>query len=222
MIEILQNFERAAANYGDVMLIAVGLACVVLGLFVWLNGLNFRKILVTFIGAVIGGFGGYFFAGPAPLILAGSIVTGAVIAFVLERLVITLFSATLATALAIGVLANTNLVDAAGLKDVIANIHSYNWIIIAVIPIVLIAGGILVWRLTSALFYASGGTVLIFAGMILLLIYKGSMPISAIIDRQLFYAAVITAMIAFGTIVQLFLCGKTRTKSRRKKEKNND
>jgi hypothetical protein len=87
-----------------------------------------------------------------------------------------------------------------------------NWAIIAALIVIVVTAGFFIWRLTSALCCSALGTVLIFGGMILLLLYKGAKPISAICQRGYFYLCVLIAMIVFGTIVQLLLCQR-RTKS---------
>jgi hypothetical protein len=54
--------------------------------------------------------------------------------------------------------------------------------------------------------------------MVLLLLYKGSAPISKIHGRPLFYAGVFGAMTAFGTIEQMLLCPWLDKKAKKRKE----
>jgi len=61
------------------------------------------------------------------------------------------------------------------------------------------------------------GTVLIFAGMILLLLHKGAVPVSIICSKSSYYATAFIAMTAFGTIEQLLLCKHPKTHSGRKR-----
>ena len=105
-----------------------------------------------------------------------------------------------------------------GIKQACLQMPAYNWIIIAALVTIFIMGGLFLWRLTSALCCATLGTLLVFAGMILLLLYKGAEPISSISRRTLFYAAVFIAMIVFGTIEQLLLCQRLESKAIRRKE----
>ena len=89
MLEIAHNFERAAANFRPVVLIALGLAAVTVGLFVWLGGLGFRKILAAVVGAVGGGIGGFFITGrniTLAMVLAAAVM---IIAIILERILVT-------------------------------------------------------------------------------------------------------------------------------------
>ena len=104
-------------------------------------------------------------------------------------------------------------------KNAYLQMPARSWAIIAALALVLIVAGFFLWRLTSALCCAVVGTVLVFAGMVLLLLYKGAMPISYIGRKPLFCAAVFAAMIAFGTAEQLLLCRRTKTKGWMRKKK---
>lgn len=79
-----------------------------------------------------------------------------------------------------------------------------------------------IWKVISALCCAAMGTLFVFAGMILLLLYKGSLPVSTIGDKQSFYAGVFGVMIVFGAIVQLVLCGYPGDKLREKEQTENE
>jgi hypothetical protein len=94
----------------------------------------------------------------------------------------------------------------------------YNWAIIAVSAVILIIPGLILWRLASSLFFSALGTILIFSGMILLLSYKGSAPISRIANRSSFYTTVFIVMIVFGTLEQLLLCRRAERKAGGKKQ----
>ena len=60
-------------------------------------------------------------------------------------------------------------------------------------------------RLFISVIFAIMGAGLIFIGMIILLFYKGSEPITYIAERPAFYSLVFGAMAAFGTFIQLLL-----------------
>lgn len=60
-------------------------------------------------------------------------------------------------------------------------------------------------RLFIAVFSAIIGSAVIFTGMIMLLFYKGSEPVSLIAAKAQFYGLVFGAMAAFGILVQLLL-----------------
>jgi hypothetical protein len=102
----------------------------------------------------------------------------------------------------------------ATLREVCAQVPLRSWLIIAALGVTFIATGIFLWRLTSALCLAASGTIFIFAGMILLLLYRGSEPLSNIYRSAPFYAAVFAAMVIFGTIEQLLFCRAASKKAK--------
>lgn len=170
MLELLQNFEQAAATLDPKIMVAAGLISVLSGLFVWLGGLGFRKVLVTVAGVTVGAVCAFFVIGCNILLaIIIGIVTGSV-AMILEK--------------------------------------------------ILIAGSVF-WRLVSALGCAVLGTLLIFAGMIMLLSYKGIQPVSYIGQRQSFYLGVFSAMVIFGMVAQLLFCRGVQKHPIRKKDANN-
>lgn len=167
MLEIARNFEQVAIRFNTIVLIGSGLAAVVLGLFVWLGGLGFKRVLVGIIGAIAGAACGFLMSGKNIALAGLSAIVGTIIAVMLERILVT---------------------------------------------------GSIFWRCIWALCCATLGTMLIFAGMILLLLYKGAVPISHISSKQSFYTAVFITMTAFGTIEQLLLCRCLGEKLTRKKQ----
>lgn len=253
MIEIFQNFEQTAVRFSPSVLMGPGLAAVLVGLFVWLGGLGFRKLLIAVAGAVSGGICGFFIVGRniMPAMVLASLA--AVIAIIFERVFITILSAALAAvfgfaflarpyvgiseeaiptnqsrisaqspALSIGEsvqLMKTYTVDVSNkIKRACSQMPVHNWVIILVLAVVFIVAGFYLERLASALCYSTLGTMLIFTGMILLLLYKGSEPISGICSRPLFYGGIFVAMAAFGTIEQLLVCQPAKRHGTRKKE----
>ncbi len=114
------------------------------------------------------------------------------------------------------------------IKHACSQMPLYNWAMIMVLILICMVGGNSLRQLTSALCCSALGTVLIFAGMILLLLNKGSMPVSIISSRSSFYIAVFSAMMVFGTIEQLLLCKQpkaspaAKSKTGGKKQKPNE
>lgn len=92
------------------------------------------------------------------------------------------------------------------IKQAGTKIPVYIWTIIAAVAAIFLVSGMFLWRCTSSLFFSVTGTMVIFLGMILLLSYKGTEPISHIRNNPFISAAIFLAMAAFGTIVQLLLC----------------
>ena len=108
MLEILQDLESAlggTVRLSPVVLVGPGLVCVVAGLFIWLGGLGFRKILVAVAGAITGGICGFFAIGQNIISAAFTATLAAALAMLFERIFITILTATFAAVFAFIVLA---------------------------------------------------------------------------------------------------------------------
>ena len=78
MLEFLQYLERIAPRLEPAVLILPGLFCVLFGLFAWLAGLRYARIVAAFVGAFLGGFFGFCIVGrklPPDIFLAITIGT---------------------------------------------------------------------------------------------------------------------------------------------------
>ena len=105
MSEIAQNFQRTVARLSPELLIGLGLACTIIGLFVWLGGLGFRKALVVAVGAAAGAICAFSIKGQdiIPLLLA--VAAGIAMAIIFEKVFLTILAAALAAAFAFAVVA---------------------------------------------------------------------------------------------------------------------
>jgi len=243
MFEILQIFERTSGRINPVILIAPGVIVVIAGLFVWLGGLGFRKVLSAILGALIGWVVGFFIIGKSMIAGSGLAVAAAVTATVLDRMIVIILAVSLAVSLGfivahqggpyLGITqeagpAFTNPVSSEGptlsitesikvikayiigfgdkVQQTVVDMSVIGWAVIGVMIIIAIVAITYLWNLTSAVCSAVLGALLIFGGMVLLLLYKGAMPVTVIDQKALFFAAVFGAMVAFGTIEQLVLC----------------
>jgi len=254
MLEIAQHFEQVSLQFNHAAMIGLGVALVLVGLFIWLGGLGVRKLLVGIVGAVVGGICGFFVAGRNIVFAAAGAVLASFIAIIFEKIFITILAAVLAGFCGLVVLSTfggqsqvpisfyhieTNQAEHYNFAETVSIIKTYvsnfssqikriymqmpkaNKATIMALIIITIAAGFFLWQLTSAFGYAALGTIFVFAGMILLLLYKGSAPVSAILQKQVFYSCVFIIMITFGTIVQLLFCRPTEKKQPANKEVNN-
>ena len=256
MLEILHDFESAidgAGRLSPAILFGPGLVCLIAGLFVWLGGLGFRKLLVAVAGASTGAIFGFFAIGQNIISALFMATLIAVIAPIFERLFIAMLAATLAAMLAFVILVGPYInnspqsnvispveVSARGqtisvresaetmkahivvmttkIKRAGLQMPVYDWAIIAVSVLISIVVGFWLRHLASALCCSILGTVLVFAGMILLLLHKGAVPVSRICSRPSFYTTVFIVMTVFGTLEQLLLCRYPKTSSTEKKQ----
>lgn len=78
--------------------------------------------------------------------------------------------------------------------------------ILAGVSVGLLIVGLLLTRLAGALTCSLLGSGLVFAGLTLLLIFKGSTPVARMELQGAFYGLLLLGMAAFGTLEQLLLC----------------
>lgn len=90
----------------------------------------------------------------------------------------------------------------------------------SVAALIFLSAGLFFNRIYSSIATATLGTVFVYAGMIVLLLQKGSMPFTSIYQNTVFYQTVAICMIAFGTVAGLFLCPSKKIISN--SEKNED
>ncbi|MCJ7778762.1 MAG: hypothetical protein MUP16_10655, partial [Sedimentisphaerales bacterium] len=251
-------FEHVATGLAPVILILPGIITVIIGLFIWLGGMSFKRTIFGLIGAASGALCGYFIVRHNFITTAVSAALAALVAVILERLFMALILAVLAGIVLFDILAGPYVnppqqrriedsesdhpqasLEAATLHQSIETVKAYaadfsgvikgacsqmpafRWAVLTGAIVVVLTAGFWFRNLTAALCCAVLGTALIFAGMVLLLLYKGSAPITRIADKGSLYATVSVAMIAFGTIEQLILCRRTEkvSKNHENKEK---
>lgn len=236
MLEILQNFESTvgeAARAKPVFVIGSGIAAVAVGLCVWLGGLSLRKLLVALVGAAVGAILGTILLGGGVVRVGCSAVVATIVARVFERVSITVLGAAVAALIGFAVLAGpyiegsqqlgaANLSDSSSVVDFAGRIRQaarlmppQKWAIVALSAVIFLVGGLVLWRPTAALCFSVIGTMLIFAGMILLLVHKGVAPVALISSQPVAYAGAFAAMTLFGTVEQFLLCRPGKSKSAR-------
>jgi signal transduction histidine kinase len=213
MLEFAQNLEYAARNLRPLYQVGGGIACVVIGLLVWLGGSRFRVLLVGVIGAVVGGLLGYFLTGRNSLAGGVSALVTAVIAVLFEKVFVVILAAGLAAVFCFAFFS---------FRQSWSEMPLYGWAIVGAPVVIILFTGVYLRRITSALCCALFGTALLFAGMILLLLYKGALPITDMSNRTLFYVALFVAMTAFGTFEQLMLCPAAKTVAKKKQQQERE
>jgi hypothetical protein len=73
-------------------------------------------------------------------------------------------------------------------------------------------------RIFIAVVSSSLGSAVIFAGMVLLLFYKGSKPVNCIAEKDRFYIMILASMTVFGALVQLILSPAPKKEIKKEKE----
>ena len=93
-----------------------------------------------------------------------------------------------------------------GVRYAAAMLAPSQWAIIAAAVAGMGTLGVLFRSLGAALSCAFLGTAMIFGGLTLMLVYKGSAPIERLAGRPVFYGLVMAGMTTFGTLEQMTLC----------------
>ncbi len=112
-----------------------------------------------------------------------------------------------------------------GIRAIARQLVPADLAIIGGVGVGLLVVGLLLTRLASALTCSLLGSGLVFAGLTLLLIFKGSTPVTQMEQQGAFYGLLLLGMAAFGTLEQLLLCpqpasgrdaagGKSRSRSK--------
>lgn len=93
------------------------------------------------------------------------------------------------------------------------------WAIVAAVMFALLLVGLLFRQLGAVLVCSILGTAMIFAGLVLLLMFKGAGPIMRIEARAPFFGLVLLAMVIFGTLEQWGLCRRAEKRDKAGTEK---
>lgn len=221
MTEILQYYEKIAANLSPIASVGLGLTAVLAGLIIWLGGLGFKKLLPAVAAAIGGGTPVFLLTGKYTFTLLSAAAT-CIAAIIYERAFFIILTTVLAVVLGFGILAGPYIEQANSLIELCQQLPVRSWLIIAGLAIFFMIAGLYLRRLIPALCCSVLGTLLIFAGMILLLLNKGTTPAASISQKPLFYAAVFALMTSFGMTVQILLCPSTAAKSKGKDQRDSD
>jgi len=238
MVEVFKSFEQVAGRLNPLVLVLPGLVTVVLGLFVWLGGLGFRRVLFALLGAAAGGVTTLLIVSQNGVIAGASALVAAFLAAMFQRVFTSLLLGLLSLIISFVILAHPYLQEHRGtliagenvgrspkltVSDSLKVTHAYaldlmdgirhaagrltpsQWAILAAATAGMLTLGALFQSLGAALSCATLGTSMIFAGLLLLVIFKGSAPVGRIAERPAFYGLVFAGMAAFGALEQLTL-----------------
>lgn len=231
-MEEVQNTIRQVL---PVVLVGPGIVLAASGLFMWLGGLRWLKAIAAFGAALAGVICAWFFTERQlvamvlfPVILAG-------IGIYFHKVIVVLLGAVTAGLIVLFVPMIADVSEspqssqAQPAEQPLDLLESIDWVqekiqnvrqeindVIAGIPesrkyaamaavVVVCVLGLFSWRLVCAAACSVMGTVLLFGGMVLLLLYKGSEPLNLMVERRNFLALVVLIMIVAGMFLQLVL-----------------
>jgi len=96
------------------------------------------------------------------------------------------------------------------------------WAAGVVAAAVVLGAAFVLTRLVAAMTCAWLGTMTIFCGMVMVLLYKGARPLTFIYDRLAFFGLIVLVMVGFGTLSQLALCPSRQHKPHHQAEEKGD
>ena len=257
MIEILKSLELAAGRFHTPVLVVPGVILTALGLFIWLDGLRFRRVSLGFAAAMTGALAAFAMGIQSPVLIVLPIVAAVAIAVVLPRVFIAILLAKLVAVVVFLVLAwpfitgsqgaaaspprkvngDSNLpfsaresIDLAraygmdltdNIKQAGKELPSSKWIIVGAVALGLFVLGFVFKDMAGALACSLFGTLLIWAGLVILLMYKGSTPVRWIEQNALACGLAAVGMIGFAGVEQFLLWRRAelRRKSRQPKRR---
>jgi hypothetical protein len=244
VIEILKSLELAATRFAPPVLITPGIVLVVLGLFIWLDGLRRRRISMVLAAAIVGAVLVFVMGLHSTAIAVLPIFVAVAVAALLPRLLMAALLAKLVAGIVFLVLAwgfitdsnaagaspprkvdaSSNLpfsvketVDLAraygmdltdNIKQTGTKLPSNRWIIVGSVGLGLFVFGLIFRDVAGAIVCSLFGTLLVWAGLVILLMYKGSRPVQWIEHNAPVCGLAAFAMIAFAGLEQYLLWRK--------------
>jgi len=195
------------------LLLTLAAVTIAAGLFVWLGGLGFRKIMFVAIGLFFGAFCTLLSSGTNLFLAAAIIGICAMLALTLQETFLVLIASALAAGIGYFLLIRPYFHPSSNILAVIRQltigVPYYNWpILLALTAVPFVAAS---WLGASALFSSAAGTILILAGTIMALLNFDYPAVGYMTTRQDIYIAIIALATILGTIAQLWLLPKIST-----------
>ena len=242
MLDVFQTFEKSCLSMAPEFIVPVGMTLTAIGICMWLGGLAWHRITGALLGAMLSGICVLFLAPVTLEIGLTVIGIAAVIGLIFNKPVIIFSGGILAGVIALIIFAGaiefkskvpSSAADSETGLDIkqsatlandwvkyytqnmytsLSKVDGLKKLIASGITLAVIFVGIALRKLVGAMSCSAIGTIVIFAGMITLLLYKGSQPLTHIFSRPAFYIAAAVCMIVFGTVVEMLLCPATKNK----------
>jgi len=214
MTNILWTFEYRITQLQPDMLLAVGIVFCALGLFLWLGGLGFKKIMYTIAGAFFGAFCTLLITAANPLLGAALIGIFALLALKLQESFFMVVASAFAAALGFYLLIRPYYQSSNNLllimRQLAVDIPFYNWPILA--AMIALPFAVISWPSTSAVFNSAAGAVMMLVGTIIFLLYSGFEVFGHLKTRTELYIEAFGAATILGSVIQTMLLPKISTR----------
>ena len=222
MIDILWQFEKHLARFQPHLLLAMAVITVAAGLFIYLGGLGFRKTMFAVIGTYFGIEFALLTAGFNIMLVLAFAGVGVLLALKLQDSFLVLIASIFAVVYGFSVLIRPYFSPSDELISIIRQltigVPYYNWPILIALTALPVAVSSSSWRVCSAILCSAAGTVIIFAGSIMLSKYAGIAGVAHIAGRPENYLGLFVAVTAVDACVQLFILPKISSRFAAAKE----
>ena len=247
MVEILKSFEQTAGRISPAVIIVPGIVVAAAGLIIWLGGLGVRRLSLALAALILGGIFVLSTAIHRPAVMVLSILAAMVAAMILPRLFTAILLAKLVGGILFIILAwhllnnsffNKDISQSTSARESINIVRSYGadladnikragqkmdltrWLVVAVASLVVFASGLFFRNATGAITFSILGTTLIWIGLGVLLMFKGSRPVERIEHDALGFGFAAVGMVVFGSLEQYVLCRHADRKRKAKQHEN--
>jgi hypothetical protein len=216
MIQYLWTFERHVAGMHPLLLLVMSLLAILSGIFVWLRGIGFIKAMFIVIGVFCGLVVSVFISGSNWMLIVALVGAGALLAFKLQDVFLTLAVSALAAVVGSSILISP-YVDMSNepivfIRQLAIGVPYYNWPMLLLLIVVPLAAGTAWWHETSAVLCSATGTSMLLAGAILMMVRSGFGAVAHISGKRQLYIAVFIAVTVIGALVQLLLMPRVSTR----------
>jgi hypothetical protein len=213
MTSLLWTFQNRVTHLQPPLLLTLAVVTIAAGLFVWLGGLGYKKIMFAAVGVFFGAFCTLFSSNTNLFLAAAVIGICALLALKFQDTFFILVASAIAAVIGYSTLVRPYFRPSnniwAVIRQVAIGVPYYNWpmlLAITALPFTVIS-----WAGASALFSSAAGTILILAGTIMALLNFDYPAIGYMTNRQDIYTAGIALVTILGTIAQLWLLPKIST-----------
>jgi hypothetical protein len=209
MTNLLWTFQNRLTHLQPSLLLALAVITIAAGVFIWLGGLGFKKIMFVAAGVFFGAFC-TLFSGTNLFLAAAIIGICAMLALTLQETFLVLIASAFVAIIGYSILIRSYFRPSGNILAVIRQltigVPYYNWPILLVLTA--IPFGAVSWPGASALFSSAAGAILILAGTTMALLNFDYPAVGYMTTRQDIYIAIIALATILGTIVQLCLLPK--------------
>jgi hypothetical protein len=210
MMNFLMRFQNRVTDLPPAILLTLAIVILAAGVFVFLGGLGFKRIMFVAIGAFFGAFSSLFYAETNPLLDAALIGIFSLLAFKLQDTFLVLVASAFAAVIGYSLLIrpyyrpSNNIL--AVIRQITIGVPYYNWPILLAVtaaPFALIS-----WQGASAFFTSTAGAFFIFAGAIMISLHSGFAAVGYMTSKKEIFMEAFALAVIIGTFLQLWLLPK--------------